>query len=408
MADAPQHYERVFGLLSGVQSRAWGWHSLCPAHDDRKHSLSLKVADDGRLLVNCHAGCSYAEIKAALRLEDSAFFPPREGRRGSMGKIVATYDYKDAKGRLLYQVCRFEPKDFRPRRKARQGEQGKDGWVWNLERVQRVLYRLPEMLLEPGKAVFIVEGEKTVDRLFDMGFLATTNAGGAGKWRDDYNSALKGRDLVIVPDLDPVDPKTKKKPGWEHAMQVAASVCKVAKSVRVLLYGDTAKKMDLDDWLDEGIGPEELKAAVKSKSIVVPQAGVPEGMHQRGYTGWPVRAPDGSAIGPPGGPPSGTAEAMQMGQPVYGGVLKSTDDERDEIAKFAMMGALAGGRVDVEPNRMAYQSYELAEAMMNEGEARRAKGESESDGGDAAASEADGTGEGTEDNERSGGGDSES
>src|SRR5262245_43639267 len=32
------------------------------------------------------------------------------------GKIVATYDYGDETGKLLFQVVRFDPKDFRQRR----------------------------------------------------------------------------------------------------------------------------------------------------------------------------------------------------------------------------------------------------------------------------------------------------
>ena len=30
----------------------------CPAHHDRKPSLSIRDADDGKVLVRCHAGCN--------------------------------------------------------------------------------------------------------------------------------------------------------------------------------------------------------------------------------------------------------------------------------------------------------------------------------------------------------------
>jgi len=56
-------------------------------------------------------------------------------------RIIATYDYKDESGKLLYQAVRYEPKDFRQRR-----PDGKGGWIWNLEGVRRVLYRLEELL----------------------------------------------------------------------------------------------------------------------------------------------------------------------------------------------------------------------------------------------------------------------
>ena len=41
--------------------------ACCPAHDDRSPSLSLADGADGRLLLHCHSGCSFAEVQAALR-----------------------------------------------------------------------------------------------------------------------------------------------------------------------------------------------------------------------------------------------------------------------------------------------------------------------------------------------------
>ena len=43
-----------------------GWMARCPAHDDREPSLSLRQADDGRVLVYCHAGCGQERVIAAL------------------------------------------------------------------------------------------------------------------------------------------------------------------------------------------------------------------------------------------------------------------------------------------------------------------------------------------------------
>jgi putative DNA primase/helicase len=44
-----------------------GWMAPCPAHDDRKPSLSICTAADGKLLVRCHAGCSQETVIATLR-----------------------------------------------------------------------------------------------------------------------------------------------------------------------------------------------------------------------------------------------------------------------------------------------------------------------------------------------------
>jgi len=44
-----------------------GWMARCPAHDDRKPSLSIRDADDGKVLVRCHAGCDQGRVISVLR-----------------------------------------------------------------------------------------------------------------------------------------------------------------------------------------------------------------------------------------------------------------------------------------------------------------------------------------------------
>src|SRR5262249_4153781 len=126
-------------------------------------------------------------------------------------QIAAIYDYRDEAGTLLYQVIRYQPKDFRQRR-----PDGKGDWIWNLVGVRRVLYLLPELTAAPEREVFIVEGEKDADLLANLGLQATTSAGGAGKWTDDFNGVLAGREVFILPDND--------EPGRQHASAVARSL----------------------------------------------------------------------------------------------------------------------------------------------------------------------------------------
>src|SRR5262245_50884002 len=45
-----------------------GWSARCPAHEDRRPSLSVSEGDDGRALVKCHAGCKPNAICAAVGL----------------------------------------------------------------------------------------------------------------------------------------------------------------------------------------------------------------------------------------------------------------------------------------------------------------------------------------------------
>ena len=53
-------------------------------------------------------------------------------------------------------------------------------------RPRLLLYRLPGLRASGDATVWITEGEKDADRLHDEGLIATTDIGGAGKWRDEY------------------------------------------------------------------------------------------------------------------------------------------------------------------------------------------------------------------------------
>ena len=160
-------------------------------------------------------------------------------------RIIATCDYKDESGRLLYQVVRYEPKDFRQRRPDGQG-----GWIWNLEGVRRVLYRLQELLqANPVDWFFVVEGEKDVDRLFAEGLVATTCAMGAGKWEDHYSEFLNDRSKVaVIPDNDDS--------GRRHAKAVAESLAGVGVKARILELPGLPEKGDVSDWLN-AVGNKE-------------------------------------------------------------------------------------------------------------------------------------------------------
>ncbi|BCV20950.1 hypothetical protein hamaS1_10190 [Moorella sp. Hama-1] len=43
-----------------------------------------------------------------------------------------------------------------------------------------------------------MEGERDADNLAALGLTATTNPGGAGKWRPEYGGPLRGAQVVIL------------------------------------------------------------------------------------------------------------------------------------------------------------------------------------------------------------------
>lgn len=241
--------EKIVSCLEGVRETEGGFMAKCPAHDDRQASLSISEGNEGRVVLHCHAGCEPEAVVTGMGLEMRDLFPEEPARK-PVRKIVAEYDYKDEQGALLFQGIRFEPKGFRQRQ-----PDGKGGWTWNLQGVRLVLYRLPEVVAAVGKRrVFVVEGEKDADALARLGFVATCNPMGAGKWREAYSETLRGGEVVILPDNDT--------PGRKHAREVARSLYAHGCRVWVVELPDVPEKGDVTDWLRRGGTAERLKQIV--------------------------------------------------------------------------------------------------------------------------------------------------
>lgn len=232
-----QHFEHVKPSGRGK------WMARCPAHEDRNPSLSISEKD-GKTLLNCHAGCSVESIVSAVGLQMSDLF--NDGPK-TQRQIVATYDYTDESGALLYQTVRYEPKDFRQRRPDGKGE-----WIWSLGNTRRVLYRLPEVL--KARCVVIVEGEKDADTGRQLGLAFTCNPhGSAGKWKPEYSGLLKRKRVVVIADADA--------PGVAHARDVVRSLVGVAECVRLIEALPQAK--DLSEWIEKGGTREQLDSLIR-------------------------------------------------------------------------------------------------------------------------------------------------
>lgn len=205
--------------LDAVKGSAPHWTARCPSHDDTTPSLSVTEKAD-RILLKCHAGCSAEAVISALGLQMADLFAEPAV---SSKEIIATYNYEDANGVLLFQGVRYHPKRFKQRH-----PDGVGGWIWDLKGVRLVLYRLPavQKAVAAGKRVFVVEGEKDVHAVEAAGYTATCNPMGAGKWRPEYVEVFQGANVVVVADRD--------EPGYNHANQVAQALEGVAKRVVVV------------------------------------------------------------------------------------------------------------------------------------------------------------------------------
>jgi putative DNA primase/helicase len=262
----PTPHEAVLSRLKRVKSAGAGkWMAECPVHNDGTQSLSVGTGKDGRVLLYCQAQCATSSVVEAIGLTvNDLFVPGTEPTKPAAQSqkttrtlaMVKSYDYTDANGALLFQSLRLVDnatgkKTFRQRQRTATG-----GWEYNLDDVEPVLYRLPDVLsaVESGRTVFVVEGEKDADNLAELGYTATTNPMGAGKWRESMSLVLHGADVVIFPDND--------EPGRSHAEQVAASLVTQDATVKVVALPGLPEKGDVSDWLDAGGDLDALSALI--------------------------------------------------------------------------------------------------------------------------------------------------
>jgi hypothetical protein len=244
----------------------------CPAHDDRTPSLSVSE-EGGKVLVHCGANCSQDAVINALR-ERGLWETRAERRRNGSNNIVATYSYNNLGGDLVHQTVRYEPKGFKQRR-----PDGNGGWIWDLKGIVPILYRLPQLVAaDPSEIVYICEGEKDADRLAALGFIATTSAMGAGKWRSEYADSLRGRKVRIIPDKDSDDT------GLKHALGVAASLHGVAADVRILELPNLREHGDVSDFLNNGGSADKLRELAEAAPVWEPEP-VPAAVEPRTLAG---------------------------------------------------------------------------------------------------------------------------
>ena len=257
--------QTIADKLEAKSSGPDSWMAKCPAHEDHKPSLSIKSTGD-KVLLKCFAGCTTDAVCAALGITVKDLFN-KPATAPAQKKIVATYDYTDEAGALLYQVVRFDPKDFRQRK-----PDGKNGWDWKIGDTRRVLFRLPDVVnaIERDATIFICEGEKDCLALAGIGLCASCNAGGAEssptgkKWLPDYTAALSGASVVILPDRDA--------PGRLHAQIVATHLHGVAASVRIVelpdINGRTVK--DAADFVAAGGTAEDIARLLEGVAEFAP------------------------------------------------------------------------------------------------------------------------------------------
>lgn len=297
--------------LEGVTSDGkGGWMACCPGHDDHNPSMHVNVGADGRILVKCYAGCTTADIVAALGLRTRDLMPERVGAKGKgngkgkapkaatgkkssdaatpaekvagptfaarkkrPSKHVCYYTYKREDGAIVFRVDRRVYTDAKGGKTfVQQSPDGKGGWTFGVasQGVEYIPYQLPYIrkAAAAGKPVIICEGEKDVCTVIKrLGIAATCNAKGAGKWSKGFGKYFEGvPSILIIADKDPETVKDKKtgeeKPfavGQRHACDVErklradgyqGKIRKIVMPDVELEQGVTKRVKDFTDWVD--------------------------------------------------------------------------------------------------------------------------------------------------------------
>ncbi len=258
------------------QRSGQGYVARCPAHGDKAPSLSISQTSDGKILVNCFAGCAYDDICSALNIHPADLFPRENKENYKFSAKRTLYHYTNEQNKTLFTKVRLEP-GFDGKEKSfhyeRYDEHGT--LIKNLTGCRRVLYRLPELLhgIKDGKIIFLVEGEKDVERLMREGLIATTTIESL-QWHNDFTKVLQDSDVVILYDMD--------KTGFKRRNGLCKALFGQAKRLRVvdlpgLEYSEKHGK-DVSDWLDMGYTIAQFQELVdKTPDYVPKQSADPEG-----------------------------------------------------------------------------------------------------------------------------------
>lgn len=237
--------DNVVSRLDGVTGRGEDLKAKCPAHEDGHASLSVGLSkQDGRVLLNCFAGCRAEDILAALGLEWADLFEGEPERN----QVVCSYLYETGRGEPWFWKDRTFPKSFRLRLPGT--EPGDHRGIGNRT---LILYHLPQLYagIMAGRRIWLVEGEKDVHALERHGEVATTTCGGAGAtWRDEYTRCFAGaKEVIIVADQDKVRPDGTLGPGHQHAIGARDAFRAAGIPVRI---ARPASGKDADDHFRAG------------------------------------------------------------------------------------------------------------------------------------------------------------
>lgn len=189
MDDRREKVEQLLDRLQGAKCSGDSgrqWVALCPAHEDRKHSLAIGLAGNGNILLKCYAGCATEDVLRQVDMTFENLFPEAEAARPRRAVTLKELAWdKRLPADFLTRECGLTdvPGDgvhipyydadlHRIETKRRVALQAKDGSYWPKGKplVAYGIWKRQEAV-ECGK-VILVEGESDCWTLWHHGFPA--------------------------------------------------------------------------------------------------------------------------------------------------------------------------------------------------------------------------------------------
>lgn len=255
---------------------------ICPAHSDKKASLTITKGDKGTLFY-CHAECQLEEILSAAGLEKENIFYNQQKQRVSKSQYwlernATRYDYHRL-DTLQYDCTKWRKPD--------------KGFEWGIYQDNEYTRSTKEKpinrhvlsvfcngrikalkeAVENGMLICYAEGEKDVITLCKNGYIAFT-FGGVHTFKDEILPYLKTGNFLVFADND--------KQGITDAQRIVKKL-KVIGKAKMIVPSDVPKG-DISDYmqthtkeeLQELINvtmqqTEELQQNVKSKAVSKPK-----------------------------------------------------------------------------------------------------------------------------------------